>query len=54
MPTFWRGIINNRAEIIFAYKSFVWNSEATERGAVHCMIVGFTSFEDGETKYIYD
>jgi len=29
-------------EIIFGYRSFVWMSEAKDRAAVHCIIMGFT------------
>ena len=39
--------------IDFAYRTFKWNSEATEKAAVHCVIVGFSSV-DGGKKVIYD
>ncbi len=29
-------------ELNFAYKTFVWNSEATIKAAVHCVIIGFS------------
>jgi len=29
--------------IIFAYRSFVWNSEANDKAKVHCVICGFAS-----------
>lgn len=29
------------AQIIFAWKSFVWESEAKDKAAVHCVIIGF-------------
>lgn len=44
----------NGAVINFAYKPFVWSSEAVEEAAVHCAIVGCTSFDSGEAKFIYD
>ena len=31
------------AHIIFAYRTFKWNSEAKEKAAVHCVIIGFRS-----------
>ncbi len=37
----------------FAYRSFVWDSEATEKAHVHCVIIGFSLTEGGE-KRIYD
>ena len=55
VPTFWRNMIEDYgAAINFAYKPFVWSSEAVEETAVHCVIVEFTSFESGEVKFIYD
>lgn len=40
-------------QIIFAYRSFSWNSEATLKAAVHCVIIGF-SMQGRKDKYIYD
>ena len=31
--------------INFAYRTFVWSSEAKEKAAVHCVIIGFAVFE---------
>ena len=39
-------------KINFAYQSFVWSSEASQKAAVHCVIIGFAMF-DRETKFIY-
>ncbi len=39
-------------KINFAYQSFVWSSEASQKAAVHCVIIGFAMF-DRETKSIY-
>ena len=39
--------------ISFAHRTFKWNSEASEKAAVHCVIVGFSSDSDGD-KTIYD
>lgn len=41
-------------EIQFAYDTFVWNSEATQKAAVHCVIVGFTCYASNEEKYLLD
>ena len=54
VPTFWKGIVEKGAEIIFAYRTFVWNSEATEKAAVHCVIVGFSLKGDKGKKRIFD
>ena len=40
------------ARIDFAHRTFKWNSEATEKAAVHCVIVGFSSGGNGN-KIIY-
>ncbi len=39
-------------KINFVYQSFVWNSESTQKAAVHCVIIGFAMF-DREHKYIF-
>ena len=39
-------------KINFAYQSFVWSSEASQKAAVHCVIIGFAML-DRETKFIY-
>lgn len=41
--TFWKYIIEKyNAKIIFAHKTFNWESEAKNNARVHCVIVGFT------------
>lgn len=37
----------------FAYKTFIWDSEATQKAHVHCVIIGFSNSDHGK-KYIYD
>ncbi len=39
--------------IIFAYRTFIWNSEASEKAHVHCVIIGFANTNVSE-KYIYE
>ena len=39
----WEPLLKNGSEIIFAHRSFCWDSEATERANVFCVIVGFTN-----------
>ncbi len=53
VPTFWKRMIDNNAEILFAYRTFVWGSEANEKAHVHCVIVGFTNHKTSEPKYIF-
>lgn len=40
-------------QIDFAHRTFKWNSEASEKAAVHCVIVGFSQNGKSE-KYLYD
>ncbi|MBE6824399.1 MAG: class I SAM-dependent DNA methyltransferase [Ruminococcaceae bacterium] len=37
----WEDILTNNY-INFAYRTFQWDSEATEKAAVHCVIIGFS------------
>lgn len=54
VPTFWRDLINNGVEIQFARKSFVWTSEAKNKAAVHCVIVGFTFHHVKKEKLLFN
>ena len=48
----WRNILINRnIEILFAYDTFKWVSEASDMAAVHCVIVGFW-WRDKESELI--
>lgn len=52
VPTFWKETIEEGAEIQFAYPTFIWNSEATDKAQVHCVIVGFTSTKSNRKKLL--
>ena len=39
--------------IDFAYRTFKWNSEATDKAAVHCVIIGFSASETSTPKMIF-
>ena len=52
VPILWGELFKLGIHINFAYQTFKWNSEATEKAAVHCVIVGFATFErDNKTLY---
>ena len=52
--TFWKRMIQRyHININFAYRTFVWQSEATEEAKVHCIIIGMSKNNEDE-KYIYD
>ncbi len=51
---FWKPLFEEyNISINFAHRSFVWNSEATDKAKVHCVIVGFSS-QKTLRKIIYD
>ncbi len=54
VPTFWKRMVDNGAEIQFAHTSFIWNSEANEKAHVHCVIVGFTNKATNKSKTLYN
>lgn len=53
VPLFWKEIFEKYTIYInFAYKTFKWNSEAKEKAAVHCVIIGFSNREKTK-KYLF-
>ena len=51
----WRFLFEKKKlEIQFAYRTFVWMSEAQNKAAVHCVIIGFTCFHTLNKKYIFE
>ena len=50
----WEPLLRFNIHIDFAYKTFVWNSEASNKASVHCVIIGFSSLYNCKNKYIYD
>ena len=42
VSTLWKGLLKRGIIINFAYKTFKWQSEAKEKAAVHCVIIGFS------------
>lgn len=49
----WKNLINNGININFAHRNFIWDSEASDKAHVHCVIIGFSYF-DKCIKYIFD
>lgn len=50
----WKPIIEKGLKIDFAHKTFRWDSEASLKAHVHCIIVGFSSIEVETNKIIFD
>ncbi len=49
----WRTLLEKyNVNIIFAYKTFIWSSEAKDKAAVHCVIIGFITTEFNGQKSI--
>lgn len=51
--TIWKPLFNNGIIINFAHRTFRWDSEASIKAHVHCVIVGFSKFSRKE-KIIFD
>ena len=43
-----------KVNIAYAYRTFIWDSEATDRAHVHCVIIGFCCYPYKGTKRIFD
>lgn len=49
----WRDIFKSGVNIIFAHRSFKWESEASKKATVFVVIIGF-SYDNLVSKYIYE
>ena len=54
MDILWNELFNNKVHIDFAYRTFVWNSEAVLKAHVHCVIIGFSTADNPKDKMIYE
>ena len=54
VPILWRELYNAGMEINFARRTFRWDSEASDKAHVHCVVIGFTNGMNGRQKYIFD
>ena len=53
VPILWNVLFNDfHVNINFAYQTFKWNSEASEKAAVHCVIIGFST-DEVQNKYLF-
>ena len=50
----WKPLFEKGVDIEFAYRTFVWTSEAKDKAAVHCVIVGFTCGNPNKTKLLFE
>ncbi len=49
----WKPLFGEGLHIDFAYRTFRWDSEASLKAHVHCVIVGFSCTKDTRPKYIF-
>ncbi len=50
----WKPLFSEGIQIDFAHRTFRWDSEASIKAHVHCVIIGFSKIDDGRIKIIYD
>lgn len=50
----WKALFERNISIDFAYRTFVWDSEANAKAQVHCVIIGFSKKNVERKKYIFD
>ena len=50
----WAPLLESGAHIDFAWRTFIWDSEATEKAHVHCVIVGFSYSDSPAQKIIFE
>ena len=50
----WKTLFEQGVHIDFAYKTFIWDSEASLKAHVHCVIVGFSKALNKSLKRLFD
>ena len=50
----WKPLMASGVHIDFAWRTFVWNSEASQKAHVHCVIVGFSMNTSKNKRKLYD
>lgn len=54
VPVLWQYLLDKHVQINFAYRSFVWESEAKSKAQVVCVIIGFSVFKLNKPKIIFE
>ena len=49
----WKPLFQQGVHIDFAHRTFRWDSEASSKAHVHCVIIGFSIFPNNKPKVIY-
>ena len=50
----WKPLMESGIRIDFAWRTFIWDSEASQKAHVHCVIVGFSAGHSEHKRRIYD
>ena len=50
----WKNIFAEGIHIDFAHRTFIWDSESTQKAHVHCVVIGFSSATNHKPKIIFD
>ncbi len=50
----WKPLMEAGIHIDFAWRTFIWDSEASQKAHVHCVIVGFSTSNSGRKRRIFD
>ena len=50
----WKPLMEAGVHIDFAWRTFIWDSEANQKAHVHCVIVGFSTNNQNQKRRIYD
>ena len=53
VPNLWKPLFDMGIHIDFAYRTFVWDSEASIKAHVHCVIVGFSKADNIKKKTLF-
>ncbi len=53
VATLWKPLFEDGIHIDFAHRTFRWDSEASIKAHVHCVIIGFSLAENNRPKIIY-
>ncbi len=53
VPVLWKPLFEQGVHIDFAYRTFRWDSEASIKAHVHCVIVGFSTAPNSAPKKIF-
>ena len=54
VASLWKPLTESGVRIVFAHRTFRWDSEASEKAQVHCVIIGFAKHADKKVCRLYD